>query len=93
MPSNGESVEIVICLGSSCFARGNSENLEILNKYVHTHGFNARLRLTGHLCHDKCKQGPNVKIGGEVHHNVTAEKLRRLLQALAAQNPGKYGTA
>ncbi len=93
MSAPGESVEIVICLGSSCFARGNSENLEILNKYVQSHGFNARLRLTGHLCQDKCKSGPNVKIAGEVHHNVTTEKLRRLLQLLAAQTSEKYGTA
>ncbi len=27
-------VEIVVCLGSSCFARGNSENLAIINKHM-----------------------------------------------------------
>ncbi len=92
MPSNDESVEIVICLGSSCFARGNSENLEILNKYVQRHGFNARLRLTGHLCQDECKQGPNVMIGGELHHDVTASKLCDLLQNLSSCSRGDYGT-
>ena len=27
-------IEIVVCLGSSCFARGNSENLAIINEHV-----------------------------------------------------------
>src|ERR1039458_8944321 len=76
------SVEIVVCLGSSCFARGNSENLAIINKHVQSLGLNASVRLTGRLCQDQCKQGPNLTIGGDFHHNVTTERLRELLQQL-----------
>ena len=63
-PDDG-AIEIVVCLGSSCFARGNSENLAIINQHVKTHGLNASIRLTGKLCQDECKQGPNLTIGGE----------------------------
>ena len=38
MPSDEDAVEIVICLGSSCFARGNSENLATLNQFAESHG-------------------------------------------------------
>ena len=64
----------MVCLGSSCFARGNSENLAIIKQYVQSHGLNASVRLTGRLCQDQCKQGPNLTIGGELHHSVTAGK-------------------
>jgi NADH:ubiquinone oxidoreductase subunit E len=42
----------------------------------------ASVRLTGRLCQDQCKQGPNLTIGGESHHGITAEKLRELLEPL-----------
>lgn len=84
MSSDHGSQEIVVCLGSSCFARGNSENLEALNQYVMTHGPNARIRLTGHLCQDRCKEGPNIVIGGQFHHGVTPERLRELLREAEA---------
>ena len=82
MPADEGPVEIVVCLGSSCFARGNSENLAIINQSVQGNGLNATVRLTGKLCQDQCKQGPNLSIGGETHHGVTAAKLRELLQKL-----------
>ena len=92
MHSDDGSVEFVVCLGSSCFARGNSENLAIINKYVQSNGPNASVRLTGRLCQDQCKQGPNLMIGGELHHNVTPARLRELLQQLDRPPRGDNGT-
>jgi len=86
-------VEIVVCLGSSCFARGNSENLAIINDYVLSHGLNAKVRLTGRLCQDECKQGPNLMIGGEFHHGVTTARLRELLRQPESPLRGNHGTA
>jgi NADH:ubiquinone oxidoreductase subunit E len=91
MPSNNDSVEFVICLGSSCFARGNAENLAILEKYAQCHGSNASVRLTGNLCQDKCMDGPNLMIGGKLHHGMTAAKLRELLQQLGGPSRGNHG--
>jgi NADH:ubiquinone oxidoreductase subunit E len=87
-PDEG-SVEIVVCLGSSCFARGNSENLTLINQHMQN-GLNASVRLTGKLCQDQCNLGPNLTIGGELHHNVNLERLRELLLRLEAEaNHGK----
>jgi NADH:ubiquinone oxidoreductase subunit E len=93
MPEDDGLVEIVVCLGSSCFARGNSENLAIINQHVHSHDLNATVRLTGRLCQDQCKQGPNLMIGGELHHGVTAARLRELLQQPGSPLRGDDGTA
>ena len=86
-------VEIVVCLGSSCFARGNSENLAIINAHVQSHGLKAAVRMTGRLCQDECMQGPNLSIGGEIHHGVSTAKLRELLQRIEAPTRGEHGTS
>ena len=83
----------MVCLGSSCFARGNSENLAIINQHVKNHGLSALIRLTGKLCQDQCKQGPNLSIGGEFYHGVTAAKLRELLQQPGSPLGEDHGTA
>jgi NADH:ubiquinone oxidoreductase subunit E len=79
METDNGVVEIVACLGSSCFARGNSENLALINQQVQSHGLSASVRLSGRLCQDQCKQGPNLTIDGELHHGVTTARLRELL--------------
>ena len=92
MPLDSGPLEIVVCLGSSCFARGNSENLVIINQFMQSLGLKASVRLTGKLCQDQCKQGPNLIIGGEFHHNVTAARLRELLEQHGAGLQGEHGT-
>jgi NADH:ubiquinone oxidoreductase subunit E len=91
-PEDGP-VEIVVCLGSSCFARGNSENLAIINEHVQSRGLDASVCLTGRLCQDQCNLGPNLTIGGESHHSVTAAKLRELLQQPGSPLRGDNGAA
>jgi NADH:ubiquinone oxidoreductase subunit E len=93
MASGNEQLEIVVCLGSSCFARGNSEHLATIKEYVQTHGLDASVRLSGRLCQDFCKQGPNISIRGELHHQVTTEALRALLQQLGDSSGGDDGAA
>jgi len=80
MPPEDGILEIAVCLGSSCFARGNSENLAIINSLIQSQGLKTSVRLTGRLCQDECKQGPNLTIGNESQHGITTEKLRELLQ-------------
>ncbi len=75
-------VEIVVCLGSSCFARGNAQNLATIEAYVRNHGLEDCVRVTGSLCQDKCKQGPNLTVDGIHHHEVTPAKLREIMQQL-----------
>jgi NADH:ubiquinone oxidoreductase subunit E len=92
MPSD-EEIEIVVCLGSSCFARGNSAHLATIKEYVESQGLNASIRLTGKLCQDECKLGPNLTIRGEAHHGVTAAKLHEILQKLGSSSRSGHATA
>jgi NADH:ubiquinone oxidoreductase subunit E len=85
MTRDVEGFEIVICLGSSCFARGNAENLAIIHEYVEKHGLKASIRLSGRLCQDQCKKGPNLAMGRQIHHGISPASLRGLLNQLEQQ--------
>lgn len=83
MSSADKPIEIVVCLGSSCFARGNAQNLAAIESYLENHKLEASVKVTGSLCQDKCKQGPNISVCGELHHEVTPAKVREILQLLS----------
>lgn len=85
MCANDQPVDITICLGSSCFARGNAENLELLKRYAKNESNKLRIHLTGSLCQEHCKLGPNLTIDGSSYHALTAPALRALLQQMGKQ--------
>ncbi len=72
---------IVICMGSSCFARGNRENLKVVEQFLAAHDLKADVRLAGSRCADECQKGPNVIINGVAHHGVDSGALIDLLNA------------
>jgi len=71
--------EIHICLGSSCFSRGNAENLRVIQQYLADRGLNIRITVTGHLCEDQCSSGPNLVVDGRMYHGLDAAGVRALL--------------
>lgn len=92
MSDDRHSVDIVVCHGTSCFARGNSENLAIVNQFLQDHGERASVRLSGKLCQNQCAQGPNIVIAGTLHHGVTPARLNELLQQLDDASGTSHGT-
>ena len=68
---------IIICMGSSCFARGNKNNLKIVEKYLAEHKLDCIL--SGRGCTGKCCNGPNLVIDGEAFERVDPESLIDLL--------------
>ena len=81
--------KIVICLGSSCFARGNEENIKVVEDYLTRNSYQDEVdvELSGTLCQGKCADGPNVIINGEfyskVDPGVMLDLLKKLLPARA----------
>jgi NADH:ubiquinone oxidoreductase subunit E len=71
--------EIVICLGSSCFARGNKNLLKIIQRYIVQHGLAEKVLFKGDHCFGDCNIGPNIKIGGKVFNGVTEENVHHIL--------------
>lgn len=71
---------IVICMGSSCFARGNNKNLRIIEEYFEKRGLPAEVEITGSCCEKKCSDGPNVVINGKTYSKVDTGVIMDLLK-------------
>ncbi|MDD2191405.1 MAG: NAD(P)H-dependent oxidoreductase subunit E [Bacteroidales bacterium] len=74
-----EKKEITICLGSSCFSRGNNKNLEIIQEYIKNKGLEANVNFKGQLCSEKCQEGPVLTIDNTTYKEVTQTKLFEIL--------------
>ncbi len=72
------NVEITICLGSSCFSRGNNQNVSVVERLVSAAG--SACRMVGQLCQDDCRNGPNIIINGQAFHNMRPTSLDALLK-------------
>lgn len=71
---------IRICMGSSCFRRGNRKNLEFIETYIEKHDCAAEVELLGSRCEEECRRGPNIQINGQMFHEVNEEMLYDLLR-------------
>lgn len=67
---NAALSSITICMGSSCFSRGNNRNIEVIQKYLGAQDLPTGVELSGHLCEGHCNEGPNVTINGKMYHGV-----------------------
>lgn len=75
MPVN----EITICLGSSCFSRGNGKTLKVVEQYLQDNGLKAKLFFHGELCTDNCNKGPIMKIDDQIYYGVTEDNVTDIL--------------
>lgn len=73
--------EITICLGSSCFSRGNNKNLEVIQEYVKTENLEAEINFKGQLCSERCHIGPVLIIDNKIYNEVTKDKLIEILDS------------
>lgn len=79
-------LNISVCMGSSCFARGNASNLEFIENYIKANGLEAEIDLSGSRCEGKCVSGPNMTINGVEYTEVDEDKLKEILDKLTNNN-------
>ncbi len=72
-------VDIKICLGSSCFSRGNRHILEIVKNYLKEHEMEDKVFFRGDLCDGLCEHGPILKINDKVYKHVSADNIYDIL--------------
>lgn len=63
-------LDVEICMGSSCFSRGNNKSLEIIQSFIKKGNLEARIQLRGCLCQNKCNSGPVIQINGVLYKEV-----------------------
>jgi len=78
--------EITICLGSSCFARGNKQTVKIINDYLKNNKLEQYVFYHGNHCFGKCDKGPFVKIDEVIYENVNTENIIESLDKIFKKN-------
>lgn len=78
-------IKISICLGSSCFSRGNNESKDIVMDYVRRNNLDAEIDARGCLCTGNCNEGPIVTINGEIYKNVRPNTIVDILNHIAQE--------
>ena len=73
--------EIKICLGSSCFSRGNKKTLQVIQKYLKDHELESDVLLKGNHCFSDCSAGPVMKIGERLYQQVSSETVLEILES------------
>lgn len=76
-------IEIIVCMGSSCFARGNQQNLDFIENYIKEKNLGAKVELGGSRCEGKCAVGPNIVVNGVEYEQVDEDKIKQIFNELA----------
>jgi len=71
--------EIRICMGSSCFSRGNRLTLQVIQQYLKDRHLEDEVILKGNHCLGDCNDGPMVQIGSKVYYRISGDKILEIL--------------
>ena len=75
-----QRIEMQICLGSSCFSRGNKDVVMFIREYLKKNHLDDKVIFKGARCMGKCSNGPNLNINGSVIEDVTISKIEGILE-------------
>lgn len=79
--------KITVCMGSSCFARGNEQNLQIIESFLEKHQLKDEvdLFLKCSLCRSYCTKGPVMSLNNQEFESVDNIKTLLILQKALKQ--------
>lgn len=70
-------MNIVICMGSSCYSRGNSQLIELIEQLI---AGREDISLSGKLCINQCASGPHITIDGVQYDGKDKAKILEIIQ-------------
>lgn len=74
-----DKTKLILCLGSSCYSRGNQYVLEIVKQYIKDHNLKEQIDFRGQLCTGNCSNGPVLKINDLIFKNVDKNSILKIL--------------
>jgi len=75
-----QGTEMHICLGSSCFSRGNKEVVSFIREYLKRNHLEDKVVFRGARCMGLCSNGPNLRINDIITEGVTLAKIEGILE-------------
>jgi len=79
METTTDKIIITICMGSSCFSRGNNQSIETIKVFIAENRLEEIIILKGSLCEGSCTTGSNMDINGKKYTNVTSNTVPDIL--------------
>ncbi len=70
----------MICLGSSCFSRGNREVVQVIREFLKKNHLDDKVILRGARCMDKCSEGPWVIVNGKTFSQINVQDIVKILE-------------
>lgn len=71
---------ITLCMGSSCFVRGNRKHLALIEEFLTERNLTDIVAVEGNHCEDLCAEGPNIRIDNELYQRLDAGTLLDVLE-------------
>ena len=75
-----QRIEMQICLGSSCFSRGNRDVVAFIREYLKKNHLEDRIIFKGARCMNLCSNGPNLRINERIIEGVTLSRIEVILE-------------
>jgi NADH:ubiquinone oxidoreductase subunit E len=75
-----KATEMHICLGSSCFSRGNKNVVMFIREYLKRNHLEDKVIFKGARCMGHCSNGPNLRINEEIIEGVTLARIEGILE-------------
>ncbi len=70
---------ITVCMGSSCFGKGNSANADFITRFIEEHKLQDSVEVSGCLCGNACARGPNIKINDKLISGISEQTLADII--------------
>lgn len=72
--------KIILCLGSSCFARGNQDLVSRVRKFITRNRLEEKVEFKGDHCFSNCSEGPNLIIGNNLFSRISDQNIESVLE-------------
>lgn len=75
-----QKIEMHICMGSSCFSRGNKDVVNFIREYLKKNHLDDKVVFKGARCMGLCSKGPNLNVNGVTIEGVSISKVEGILE-------------
>lgn len=71
---------ITVCVGSACHLKGSHELIKYFQEAIKKAGLEGKVELKGTFCMEKCTDGANLLVDGELFHANTVEEAHEIFE-------------
>ena len=78
---------VQICVGSSCYIKGSSELVQLLQKAVEEYKLEQDVTLAGSFCIGKCnREGVTIQVDDCIHTGITKDNFKEFFNLIFSKS-------